>query len=86
MEEFKQIIDFIQAGGFVGILIILSVPKLRNLIFNGNISTDEVAEKVVGNHLHEELAGIEKGINRIADKLDNIHEDIIYIKARQNGK
>ncbi len=36
MEEFsiiKSTIDFIQSIGFIGLLIILAIPKLRNLIF-----------------------------------------------------
>ncbi len=32
MDEIKNLVDLIQAGGFVGLLIVLAVPKLRILL------------------------------------------------------
>lgn len=56
-------LDFIQSVGFIGLLIILAVPKLRKLIFNGGNGAEKRIKHLEENHLHE-----------IAEKLDKLIE------------
>jgi len=55
MEELiKPALDFIQSIGFIGLLTILAIPKLRKFIFNGNDSgVKKELQELKDNHFHE---------------------------------
>jgi len=90
MNEITTLIDFIQNIGFVGLLIILAIPSLRKKIFNGE---GKIITDIRDNHLHEikeilkETKDDQKSCHiRIEEKLEDIKEHLIYLKAKQNGK
>ena len=68
-----------QKAGFWSLL----ADFLRGKI-NGNTdkTTSEKLDLISGNHLHE----IKNILLRIDDKLEKTHDNIIYIKAKMNGK
>jgi hypothetical protein len=70
-----QYIDLVQNGGFIGLLIILAVPKLRNKIFgNGNGYQEQINEL----KKHARIANDEMGqVNR---RLDKIELNVEFIK------
>jgi len=86
MNEITGLIEIIQNAGFIGLLIVLAIPKLRRSIFgtNGNGSSKELKD-IKENHLHD-----------IANKLDTLietqrkgNEDVrkvLFIIERKNGK
>lgn len=93
-EGLVSIINLIQDGGFITLLIILAVPRLRKKIFNGEDKTiNTKLDLIESNHLHaisETLKRIETIIRedhiRQDNKIENINEALIWLKAKsKNG-
>ena len=79
MEQIiKPTIDFIQSIGFIGILIILAVPKLRKIVFgdNGNAYQGQIDEL----KKHAQVANDEMG--KIQQDIEVIKNDIAWIKGK----
>tara|TARA_Y100000310_G_scaffold156641_1_gene156035 strand:+ start:176 stop:490 length:315 start_codon:yes stop_codon:yes gene_type:complete len=84
-KEFLQIVDVIQEGGLVTLLIILVVPRLRRLVFgNGNggdaitkNSGDAITKNInalKNNHLHDIKERLEDNIEVNKEILFNLKE------------
>ena len=58
-----------------------TMTEIKEHIKQGE-NTNEMVGKIGSNHLHE----ISETLKRIEDKMDRINENIVYIKARVNGK
>lgn len=77
MQELKTAIDFIQGIGFVGILIILSIPVLRKKLgFNGNSKYQEQIDEL---KKHAQVANKEMGA--IKESIAEIKSDISFIRG-----
>ena len=78
MTDPTAIIGFVKDVGFTGILIILAVPKLRKIFFNGDSDVhqpqiDELKE-------HAKIANSEMG--QVVDRLDEIEKDVSFIRGK----
>ena len=84
MNELFTISDVLTRIGstafLVGVLVVLSVPSLKRKVF-GNGTAKEF-EKLRGNDLHE----INETLKRIENRMEEMHDNIIFIKAKTNGK
>ena len=82
MEEIKTIIDLIQGAGFVGILTILAIPKLRKFFgfsSNGN-GHGEILEHLEQYYNHD-LTSFMTRIDAKLDKLDKIESHLDDLRA-----
>lgn len=84
MNELFTIGDAVTRVGstafLVGVLVVLSVPSLKKKVFGNGVSKE--FETLKNNHLHE----ISETLKRIETKLDETHDNTIFIKAKINGK
>ena len=73
METIIPIIDIVQGGGFVSLLIILAIPRLRKMVFNGNGTSNikaDIIKEIETNHFHsvnEKLDGLNDTLKDIRD-------------------
>lgn len=74
LEQYLPIIDLIQSGGFIGLLILLAFPKTRKWLgFNGNGSQAQIDElKEHARVANEEMALIRSDISDIKGDLEFI--------------
>lgn len=82
MAEVTVIIAFIQDIGFIGVLIILAVPKLRRRVFGED--HDNHQEQIDQLKEHAKVANEEMG--EIQESVSNIEKDVAFIKGKLNGK
>lgn len=78
MGELKTIVEYIQAGGLTGLLIILAIPKLRKMagFTNGDYAKDIKA-------LWNEIAAIKNNhLHHIQSDVSNVKTDIAWIKGK----
>lgn len=79
-DEIKTLVDYIQAAGFVGLLIVLAIPKLRKLVgfSNGDHTNTEEIMADVRNALQPLLSrmdGLENyGNHTVTEHLTQIAE------------
>lgn len=70
MQELKTFIDFIQGIGFVGLLILLAIPKSRKWLgFNGNGHSNDVPlwAQELKMHYNDETTQLLKDIHTLAE-------------------
>jgi hypothetical protein len=78
MEEFiLQTVDTIQKAGFVGLLIVLAVPKLRKAVFNMDSNSRGVSDLLKNHEQRLEIANREVG--RVNDRLTALEAKIDII-------
>lgn len=88
MDEVKTIIDFIQGIGFVGLLIILAVPKARSLLgFDSGITPEQLKEALMDNSTEHPalLARIPLLCTeqvKIREEITKIKEDVSWIRGK----
>jgi len=86
MEQIQTFISFIQGLGFSGLLIILAVPRLRKLIFNGDTSgLKEQIDNIGNNHVHEVGQKVDKSNNyliKLAISMDNANKTLERIERK----
>lgn len=79
-----SLIQMVQTGGFVGLLIILAFPTLRAKFGfgNGALSTDVLAEALKKVLVEDDNSPIlvKARISRVCDRIDNIDERISEMK------
>ena len=83
MNEITLLIDWIQNIGFIGVLVILAIPKLRQKIFGFNgydIMKHEIER--IGNALIEHMKEEQKEMKSIKESMSNIKQDVAYIKGK----
>lgn len=91
MEEIKTIIDLIQAGGLLGILTILAIPKTRRLLgFDGGITPEQLKEALMDNSSEHPalLARIPLLCTeqvKIREKIEKIAEDIAWLRGKADN-
>ncbi len=100
MEELKTLIDFIQGIGFVGILIVLAIPKTRRLLgFDGGsgITPEQLREALTDNSTdHPALVAriplicteqikIRVQIDKMAEDISGVREDISYLRGKADN-
>lgn len=66
--------------------IFTQVIKKKFGLKNGNGSVNEIANQIADNHLHDKFDRLINSSEKIEQKLESIHNDVIYIKAKNNGK
>lgn len=90
MHEIATIIQFIQDIGFVGVLIILAIPKLRQKIFGMN-GYDIMKKEMCGladkmsrfeTRLSKHLDDEEAEMKEVHTVLSDIKSDIAFIKGK----
>ncbi len=78
MEGITTFIGYIESIGFVGLLIVLAIPKLRKWFgFNGNGNYQPQIDEL---HEHAKTANSEMG--EIKEHVATIREDISFIKGK----
>lgn len=95
MVEVKTIIDFIQSIGFIGLLIILAVPRARSILgFDNGITPEQLKEALTDNSaehpallariplLCTEQVKIRQEIERIAGKVEHMAEDLSWVRGK----
>lgn len=97
MDEIKTLIDFVQAIGFTGLLILLALPKTRKFLgFGGEeINSDEIAKTIADDirrdfeydkpdrpALIARIPVICSDMKMMREKQEEMAEDIAYIKGR----
>jgi len=70
----QQIVEWVSSLGFVGVLIVLAIPRLKNKLFNGG-DNGKALKEIKENHLHDMTAKLDKLIS-LADKQVYLLEDI----------
>lgn len=80
----KSILEAGSTAAFIGLLVVLAIPKLRNKIFGNGGEVEQKLNVLETNHLHTINETLER-IERKMEKLEEINEGIIYIKAKING-
>lgn len=83
MNEVTIFIDWVQNIGFVGLLIVLAIPKLRQSIFGLNgydIMKDEINK--VSQALIDHMKKEEEEMDDIRDKISTIQKDVAFIKGK----
>ncbi len=89
MDEIKTLVDLIQAGGFVGLLIILAIPKTRMLLgFEVDITkiVDEIRKDFEYDGpdrpaLIKRIPVICIDIKEMRQDLSTLKEDVSYIRG-----
>ncbi len=96
-QSILQFISDISGIAVLGLFILLLFPLIKVFakwmeikLTNGNPPSiyDKLAH-IENNHLHEIkeiLLRMENKLESKCDKIDSIHDNIIYLKAKQNGK
>lgn len=88
MEEIKNLIDFVQGIGFIGILIILAIPKTRSFLgFDGGITPEQLKEALMDNSAEHPalLARIPLLCTeqmKIREEITKIKEDVSWIRGK----
>ena len=81
--ETTEIVKMIQDGGFICLLIILAVPKLRKKVFNGD-GSKEIREQLTlmeTNHLHS----LDTKLDRLIEEEIKGNEEVrTLIRVMQN--
>ena len=81
-------IQMVQDIGFVGLLIVLAIPKLRKLIFNGENGNKEIGQlkdqlnALENNHLHEITAKLDRLIEEEIKGNEEVRTLIRMMKKR----
>ena len=76
-NEILPKVNAISGLGFTGLVVVLAIPKLKKLVFGNGTEIQELKD----NHLHT----INETLERIEKKLETINDNIIWLKAKQNG-
>lgn len=96
MEELKTLIDFVQGIGFVGILIILAIPKTRKFLGfeSSGITPEQLKEALVDNSgehpallariplLCTEQVKIREEIVKIRENLSTFAADLSWVRGK----
>ncbi len=89
MEEIKTIVDFIQGIGFVGLLIILAVPKARQFLGfeNGGINPEQLKEALLDSSeghpaLLARIPLLCTEQIKIREEITKIKEDVSWIRGK----
>lgn len=95
IDEVKTLVDLVQAGGFIGILTILAIPKARRILgFDGGITPEQLKEALMDNSsdhpallariplLCTEQIKIRENIEKLDDKIDHLQIDMAFIRAK----
>lgn len=88
MNELKTVIDFIQGIGFVGILIILAIPKTRRLLgFDSGITPEQLKEALTDNSaehpaLMARIPLLCTEQTKIREEIVKIREDISWMRGK----
>jgi len=83
---FEAIFTFLDKLNSLSPLAVIAL--LGTIIFmlvKGRTSADKKVEEVATNHLHS-LPDMVESLNRIEGLLKTINDNIIYVKARVNGR
>lgn len=83
-NELKAAVDAIQAIGFVGILIILAIPKLRAFVgfSNGSEKKHQCDNRKDIDDLRGEVRAIkENHLHHINESLNEVKTDVAFIKG-----
>ncbi len=90
MTELKAIIDFVQGIGFVGLLILLAVPKSRKLL-GFDVDATRIADEIRKDFeydlpdrpiLIKRIPVICLDMKAMRNDLNDLKEDVSYIKGR----
>jgi len=83
MEEIKTIIALVQDAGFIGLLIVLAVPKLRELFgFKNGYQPQIDALQEHARTSNEEVGLIQKDIVIIKTDIKEVAENVAYLKGK----
>jgi len=84
MDEITAIIEIVQNIGFVGLLVVLAIPKLRRLVFNGNGNSKELKE-IRENHLEHIATKLDKIIDIQTENAKGI-DKVLFILEREHER
>lgn len=96
--EILQLINFIQDIGFVGLLIVLAVPRLRQFVFglNGYDKMEKRMEEIhlmlrkehaaTNETLRQHMKDEEIEMKAVHETMANMQADIAFIKGKLEAK